>query len=454
MRKLINLVEDPALRKQIIDVVKSTDDPQVLTKVLKVLKAGNIEERIKSVLGKDADASQFLDKIARNIIEIDAPVEEKDAFLEKIKLGTAINTNALLDGKLHNFTEIVGTGFGQALFKQLSVELTSQGVGPGEVALAVLSPNIAWSGRVKGGGDIIVNKKAVEVKTRASKGGRWINARKANMDLQAIARAIQSATGGYKGAYIGLDNWVNNLRPLIKDQTKLAETAKTIADATFNHVPNEDYQKALISGDENAIKFAIVKVGYDNYKKYSGFAGMLLMDLPTDQVQYFVDFESMIGNISVGTPYIFSPEATMMPQVILEPGATIRAGRFSVKPEQELAGKNDTELETAAINFTEKLCAERGIKDPATINTIATEVMADLSNNVPPKKIYADLLKKFPQLAPPSRKKQPTASAPVAQEPEPEPEITATPAQGIGRQTRQPIQPTQAIEPIRPRRPG
>jgi hypothetical protein len=451
MRKLINLVEDPALKKQIIDVVKSTDDPQVLGKVLKVLKAGNIEERIKSVLGSDADASQFLGKIARNIIEIDAPIEEKDAFLEKIKKGIAINTNLLLDGSLHNFTEIVGTGFGLDLFKQLSVELVSQGVGPGEVALAVLSPNIAWSGRVKGGGDIIVNKKAVEVKTRASKGGRWINARKANMDLPSIARAISDATGGSKGDYIGLDNWVNTLRPMIKDQTLLANTAKAIADGTFSHVPNQDYQQALISGDENAIKFAIVKVGYDNYKKYSGFAGMLLMDLPTDQVQYFVDFDSMVGNISVGTPYIFSPEATMMPQVVLEPGATIRAGRFSVKPEQELAGNTNKELETVAINFAEKLCAERGVKDATKINVIATEIMADLENKIPPNKIYTNLLKKFPELAP--RKKAPTAV--TAPETEPEtPAPAPAPAPGIGRQTRQPIQPGQTVEPIRPRRPG
>jgi acetylornithine deacetylase/succinyl-diaminopimelate desuccinylase-like protein len=234
---------------------------------------------------------------------------------------------------------------------------------------------------------------------------------------------------------------------MIKDQTLLANTAKAIADGTFSHVPNQDYQQALISGDENAIKFAIVKVGYDNYKKYSGFAGMLLMDLPTDQVQYFVDFDSMVGNISVGTPYIFSPEATMMPQVVLEPGATIRAGRFSVKPEQELAGNTNKELETVAINFAEKLCAERGVKDATKINVIATEIMADLDLKIPPNKIYANLLKKFPELAP--RKKAPTAAAAPKQEPEPE-----TPAQGIGRQPRQSIQPTQTVEPIRPRRPG
>ena len=45
MRNLINIFEDPALKKQVIDVVKSTDDAAVLQKVLNTLKAGNIEER-------------------------------------------------------------------------------------------------------------------------------------------------------------------------------------------------------------------------------------------------------------------------------------------------------------------------------------------------------------------------------------------------------------------------
>jgi len=444
-------VEDPALKKQIIDVVKSTNDPHVLTKVLKVLKAGNIEERITSVLGEDADAKPFLAKIARTIIEIDAPIEEKDEFLEKIRLGNAIDTDALLDGDLRTFTDIVGSGFGLALFKQLSVELTSQGVGPGEVALAVLSPNIAWSGRVKGGGDIIVNKQAVEVKTRATKGGRWINPRKAALDLSSIARAIQHALTKSGGSdqisdRIGLDAWVRTIRPQIKDRGLLAKTAKDIADSTFTHVDNDEYQKALISGDENAIKVAVAKVGYNNYKKYSGFAGMLLMDIPTEQVQYFEDFESMVGNIRVDTTYIFAPETEMMPQVILAPGATIRAGRFSIDAEKELAGNTPEELQTASIALANKLCTEHGIKDDVMINTIATEIMHELIKQKPPKKIVTDLVKKFPQLS--ARKRapapqqpkpvaQPTPPAPVAQTPPtPTAPVAPTTPQTIGRTPR------------------
>ena len=140
MRELINIVEDPQLKKEIINVVKSTDDLTVLQRVLNTLKAGNIDDRIKTVIGQDGDAQQFLKKIISAIMSIEAPVEEKNAFLDKYAKGSVINTSLLLDGKLHSFAELVGTGFALDLFKQLSVELVSQGVGPGEVALAVLSP--------------------------------------------------------------------------------------------------------------------------------------------------------------------------------------------------------------------------------------------------------------------------------------------------------------------------
>jgi hypothetical protein len=282
MRYLDFIAEDPALKKEIIAVVKATDDPSTLQKVLKVLKAGNIDERIKSVLGQDADASVFINQIARAIIDIDAPVEEKDQFLELVKQGKAIDTSVLLDGSLHSFDDIVSGEFGKKLFKELAVELTSQGVGPGEVALAVLSPNIAWSGRVKGGGDVIIHKRPVEVKARAAKGGRWINARKANLDLTGIRKALSNNVGKYVKVAdrVGLDNWVNTMRPRINPKN-LKQLCKTIADATFNHVPNAEYQKALMSGDENAILYAIAKVGYANYKKYSGFEGMLIMDIPS-----------------------------------------------------------------------------------------------------------------------------------------------------------------------------
>jgi hypothetical protein len=64
MRNLINILnEDNGLKKTIVDLVKSTDEEPVLHKVLKVLKSGNIEDRVSKVLSQDADASKFTQKL-------------------------------------------------------------------------------------------------------------------------------------------------------------------------------------------------------------------------------------------------------------------------------------------------------------------------------------------------------------------------------------------------------
>jgi len=274
MRNLLNIFEDPQLKKEIIGVVKATDDLTTLQRVLNVLKAGDIDDRIKRVVGQDADAQRFIKKIVTTILAIEAPIEEKNLFLDKYAKGKVINTSALLDGKLHSFEELVGPGFTQELFKRLSIDLVSQGVGPGEVALAVLSPEIEWSGRSQGGGDILVKTKPIEVKTRASKGGRWINARKAKLDLGAIVTAISKAIPKASAVTIpdriNTKYWTDTIRPAI-DPTMLKEVAEKIANATFKFTNNKAYQKALINGDADMIVNTYLETGYNNYKKYSSY---------------------------------------------------------------------------------------------------------------------------------------------------------------------------------------
>ena len=410
MRDFINILEDKQLKKEIIDVVHATDDLSVLQKVLNTLKAGNIDERIQKVIGKDADAQQFIKKIIAAIINIDAPVEEKNAFLHRYEKGIVIDSKKLLDGKLHNFSEIVGTGFALELFKQLSVELVSQGVGPGEVALAVLSPEIAWSGRTSGGGDIQVNKKPVEVKTRVSKGGRWINARKADLDLGAIKTAMHKYLTKRVTipARVNATYWVETIRPAINPKG-LKTAAKEIADSTFKFVNNTSYQKALVSGDATAIVNAFLDVGYNNYKKYSGFIGMLLMDVPTDQCQYFVDYADMAGSISAGTTYLLAPESEMMPQVVLQPGGEIRAGRAAplTVPDvpQKVAGKRGPSHAAVTQLFTNYAAAwaqKNGIAvDRAGVNHIAQIVIDGKQQGLTNKTIEAHLKKMIPALRTP-----------------------------------------------------
>lgn len=328
-RNLLDIFEDDNIKQQAIAAVQSTDDANLLKKVLDTLKAGNIEERIKNVLSKDADANRFIEKLADIIVAIKAPVEEKNAFLAQFPRGV-VNTDLLLDGRQHTFGELVGPGFNTELFKILTQVMVSQGVGPGEVALAVLSPQIKWSGRAAGGGDIQVGNQSVEVKTSVSAGGRWINARKATMDMTSIktniikgvvesqrkqGKEIDPATVEIP-ARLNPATWVEALRPLI-DPSLLKTTTKAMADGLFNHTNNLLYQQALSNGTPAQIKDAILDVGFNNYKSYSHFDGILMMDLKSQVAQYFKDYPSMKGSIKTGTPYVYAPESEAMPQVVL-----------------------------------------------------------------------------------------------------------------------------------------
>lgn len=378
MRSLIDLVEraEQNIKTQVISAVKQTDDDRLLQKVLGVLRTGNLDERVAAVLGKDADARKFLDIISEIIMRINAPLEQKDQFLEKFPQGI-LDVSKLLDGSQHSFQELVGAGFNTELFKILASRLTSQGVGPGEVALAIYSPDVKWSGRTVGGGDILVKDRPVEVKTSISAGGRWINARKANMDMRRIRTAIENGISKSQGtpvdpalipARVNANKWVNELRPMIKPEY-LDAVVKDMAEGLFSHVDTSRYQSALKSGDAATIIDTLLDTGYENYKKYSGFEGILLMDVPTESAQYFKDYPSMRGKIKINSPYLLAPESEAMPQVSLRSeNAPTRRGRAQATGDEKPATpKPDLDQMTDQPKFTGPAArAARSKRQPRT----------------------------------------------------------------------------------------
>ena len=324
IRKFINIIAEaePEIKQAVIDLVKNTDDDSLLKKVLNTLKAGNIDERIVAVVGKDPDASKFVKQIANVIVSMDFPIEDKDSFLEKYPTGI-VDTSKLLDGNPHSFLELVnGDNFSKELFKLLTTTLVSQGVGPGEVALATFHPTIQWSGRTAGGGDIIVGKRAVEVKTTVASGGRWINPRKAKMNLPRVLEALQDATGIEKWPdRINASVWCNEIVPTIKETnpTKLDSTCSIIASSLFNSTDSTAYASALKSGDLKTVIDEHLRTGFNNYKAVSDFEGILLMDVRTETAQYFIDYDAMQGHIKSDAVYIYAPESELMPKVTLLP---------------------------------------------------------------------------------------------------------------------------------------
>jgi hypothetical protein len=319
---------EPDLKKTVVSLIKSTDNETLLKRVLHILKAGNIDERVVDSFKADAEGSKFAEKIAQIVVSMDFPIEDKNAFLERYSKGI-IDTRKLLDGRPHNFLELVGgQPFAKELFKILATNMVSQGVGPGEVALAVLSPQIKWVGQSGGGGDVIVGKTAVEVKTSVAKGGRWINPRKAKMDLAGVIATIEAATQiATWPARINPTTWVNQVIPAIMrvNPKQLRTVCSKVGSKIFTNVNTTAYTNALASGDVAAIQDEHLRTGFENYKVVSGFDGMLIMDVGTETAQYFKDYDSMKGKVKAETMYIYAPEGEIMPQVTLMPVSGISA---------------------------------------------------------------------------------------------------------------------------------
>lgn len=313
------LTEDAQKLKAVITgLVKQTDDEGLLNKVYNALKASDVTGRLTAALSKDADSKKFLEILTQVVLNTDGTVEEKLAFADNFSQGF-IDIGNLFGKKKVPYDSFVTPGFPQRVFDNL-VPVIKQGVGPGEMAFSILSPSIRFTGQESGGGDLSVEGVGfVELKTEQASGGRWINARKANMSLGTIREALLNASQRQIPARVNISQWVQLREYLVQvNKLKPAQMKKLcdiIAQATFNHVNSSMYATALLNGSAEQIKQAILTVGFENYKAYSGFDGLLIVSVPKRTAQYFTTIQELLPNIKSDTPYILAPESEMMPKV-------------------------------------------------------------------------------------------------------------------------------------------
>lgn len=320
------LVEaDPKLKAAVSLAVKQTEDDNLLHKVLTTLKGSDLHGKLTAALATDQDATKYVEIIARIVIDTDGSVQEKERFASQFKRGF-VNINTLFGGQRVDWYDFITDDFAAKVFNTMVVsnELRPQGVGPGEIALAVMSPKIMFTGQSAGGGDIgVAGVGNVEVKTRVQSAGRWGNARKARMDVGGIRAALEKAFGENMPDRVNIKQWSRNegMREQLRriNPRMLGKICDIIAKGTYAFTDATGYANALKSGDEAALKAAMLSAAWENYKAYSKFDGMLIIDAPTQQAHYFSDFADMEGHIWPSTLYILAPEQEMFPKVGLIP---------------------------------------------------------------------------------------------------------------------------------------
>jgi hypothetical protein len=289
-------------------------DTETLQKVLFALEGGGLTKRLQNVLENDPDAKRILEKVTETILQAKGTTEEIDQFIKQYPKGL-VNLDALTSTGAKSWGDIF-VGYDGNNFMSRVVErlygLKNQGIGPGEVCLSVLSPQIFHSGSRPGAGDIFVEGKGhFEIKASVAKPGRLFDGRKAKVDMNTIQNVRDQ---------LKIEKPRVNLKDLIAANPNQQQVA-SLAKAIFRHVDSiAPFVNAIMKKDEGAAKLEHTKLAYQNYQNMTAqgkdaFVGIIFMSGAKKWSNTVTNINELTQNVAVGTIYVASPDqADLFPQ--------------------------------------------------------------------------------------------------------------------------------------------
>ena len=101
-----------------------------------------------------------------------------------------------------------------------------------------------------------------------------------------------------------------------------------------------------------------LKTGFENYKNYSNFDGILMMNNNSESVQYFTSYESMQGLIKSDVAYMMAPDSEGMPKVdliaIASTGVDVKALRKAERAAAKASAQPAFDPEKTRLQVTRK----------------------------------------------------------------------------------------------------
>ena len=305
---------------------KMENNPVVIDELWKIISLkmqdneGNLQDRILTALQPDKTkpeydqtfADGFIEAFATAIEDTEGTVEEKIEFANTLGKVNHIDTKALLQ-TLSGWSDwLVGTPFSQRLFDTMFnlPAFRTDNKGPGEVALALLSPSILLS---KTKGDIVVDGTPIELKGgKTAAGGRL------------------SPTTGTIGMLYGNKDFWNKLLP--DDPIKAAELGKVNKINANNYSSfleknglNQNHSRAILSAifkadglDDLVLKAAkkgagvtaadLIRIAVKNYGLSQGDEHFLILQADIRMSLYFNvnDLTPVLNRLSFNLPLIDS----------------------------------------------------------------------------------------------------------------------------------------------------
>ena len=297
------------LRQAVIQQVQTTDDEALLNRIFTVLNQTGLTERISAVLARDTDTKAYLTMLTQLIISTEGSVEEKQAFVKGYPKGY-INVPAMVSGNMVSFDDLItgipGTPieFVRRVFFALAGSKNDKG--PGELALAVLSPLISISGR----GDLKIGQMEVEVKAVApggKGGGRLGETGGKDLSYEKNEEIIQKYTGK---DYSTVNAHVSDLPKIlaeIQDPKARLQCAKELLHYIFKGKVNVSAMAQQAANGQSIIEPFFV-ANYQVYQQRHGFSSLMILDFALGRLRNYTDPAVMINDIGTPNPYITGPQ--------------------------------------------------------------------------------------------------------------------------------------------------
>lgn len=420
------------LRKNIVTQVGKTTDEDLLNRIYSSLNSTNLRQRLSKGLARsdDRDIQAYLDQIVHIIINTPGTYEEKIDFADGLKDGY-VDVNRMVSGERVHFEELLTTNrkgaplaFVRRLFHALKDVGAKEQKGPGEFALAVMSPEI----KIFGSGDLKIGNHKIEVKASAGKdassgGGRLgTTGFLQHEETPSIVKKYMPAVDVTKT--LGIKEFEQLVKPL--DPKVKRKFAEELFGYIFRnkHVNLNVLVDAMVKGEDLSKAYTVT--AYAAYQGPEGshkFDGVMLMNFALEELKYFKDPESMTKEMYAPGINIITANKDFagrlnMPAVTLKPEALNKVdlpGR----------GAEEEKVERMLMDYATYVVRAQRIRDPDLIERVFLHLAALWQNGVRSQSdLRKQLLDQFPEL----RKRQEPAKVqpaqPQAQQPaEPRPEF-------------------------------
>lgn len=400
------------LKNKITDLVNSTRDEILLNKIYAVLNQDSLVGRLSTELESmpDREIQSFNEEIATAIIQSSGTYEEKIAFVEGLSKGF-IDVEKMTDGNRHHFADIlkptnkVPLKFLFDMFNSLKNLGSRVKKGPGEFAIAIMSPKVS----IFGGGDLKIDGKNVEVKA-----GYGTIGATALFQHQEVPNILQKY---FPNIDLNQNIGPTVLSRVIKSSNLDTATLKQFADELVNYI----FSQHLNYSSTDSLKRAIVDVkssdqaenirkgyliaAYTAYKrgKESKFDGIMLMNFERQELRYFDDPEKLYTDIEKPQFNFYSKNIEWGGKLI-SPQVQLRAQQL-VKPEVPSQYTPDSlqQYIQQRAEYLVKSAQQRNpqdldLRDPKLIDDVAAAMSEIVTQFKGSRRIEQELFKKFPML--------------------------------------------------------